>query len=274
MLRRRGAPPPSAEEERGDSNNGGDGSDRREGGAAKELSALLLSAMLLGNPQLSDAAAVTQGAAGTVDPTAQARLIAGLEKRLMSMTASSDSDAAAAAAASPAARADATTQKTVSAAGASDVEDAPRIQPMFVPPTAAPSSQTPAAAAEAAAARAPTQASSATTTTTTTSRSSSSKSKGPLITMKDYSFSIKLPELNLPPVAPITVPAEGSPFADLIDPKAVFKAPSSERVAAQPDFPGAGAVREALQSVARGEGVKDLAHALAVTAPKQADYHR
>lgn len=91
--------------------------------------------------------------------------------------------------------------------------------------------------------------------------------------MKDYSFSIKLPELNLPPVAPITVPEEGNPFADL-RPGAVFRAPSGDRVAAQPDLPGAGVVREALQGVARGEGVRDLADALAAAAPKQADYNR
>lgn len=290
MQQRRSRGERSAEVDNGDNN----GSGRREGGgAAKDLSALLLSAMLLGNPQLSDAAAVTQAAGGasTVDPTVQGRLIADLEKRLMSMP-TGDSDAAAApvpAAASPApaARAGAAApQKAAAGAGAADVEDAAaRIQPMFVPPTATPQTQAAPAAAAAAssaaaattaeapaapAAPAPTQASSP----AAGGGGGSSKSKEPLIKMKDYSFSIKLPELNLPPVAPITVPEEGNPFAGMRSPTAVFRAPSEERVAAQPDLPGAGVVREALQSVARGEGVKDLAHALAAAAPKQADYNR
>lgn len=290
MLRRgssRGGEPSAAaaatEEEK---EAAAEGANRREhGGAAKELSALLLSAMLLGNPQLSDAAAVTQAVGGggspTVDPTVQGRLIADLEKRLMSIPTAGDSDAsaapppAAAAAAAPAAA----PQKVVAAAAAADVDAAPRIQPMFVPPTATSETATeaaPAAPAPAPAAPAPTPpALSSTKTSSGTGGGSSSgkNSKEPLITMRDYSFSIKLPELNLPPVAPITVPEEGSPFAG-IQPGEVFRAPSGERVAPQPDLPGAGLVREALQGVARGEGVKDLAEALAAAAPKQADYNR
>lgn len=289
MLRRGGGKetPPSAEVDNGDK-----GSDRREGRAAKELSALLLSAMLLGNPQLSDAAAVTQaaaaggggGSASAVDPTVQGRLIADLENRLMRM-ATSDSDAAggadsaASAAAAPAARANTAPQKAVAATGAAEVDDdAPRIQPMFVPPAATSQAAAPATAqtpvpvpAPAAPEAPPAPKHAPSTATGGNSRRSSSKSKEPVIKMKDYSFSFKLPELSLPPVAPITVPEEGSPLPDMTP---LFKAPSGERVAAQPDLPGAGLVREALQSVARGEGVRDLANALAAVAPKQADYNR
>lgn len=270
---------PSSEE--GDSENSSSSGDdgpvgrRESGAAAKELSALLLSAMLLGNPQLSDAAAAATTAVGgggagspAVDPTAQGRLIADLEKKLMSIPSSnSNSNSGAGEAGRRAADAD-----------DADVVDAPRIQPKFVPPTAAAT----AVASDAAEAPAPEATApagwspSATTGAPGSSRSRSSnsnnigtKNKEPLIRMKDYSFSVKLPELNLPPVAPITVPEEGNPFAGAA--ATVLKAPSRERVEARPDLPGAGAVRGALQSVG---GVKDLADALANARPKQGDYNR
>lgn len=269
MLRRRSEP--SEEEEAAAAAAADNGQDRREVGAAKELSALLLSAMLLGNPQLSDAATVTSAG---LDPTVQGRLIADLEKRLLSLPDSDatapDTAAAAPPASSPAATAD-TTQQIAAAAAT----DAPRIQPMFVPPSSQTPSTAPSAAEEsppaaaAAAAAAPEAAAparaSAPQKITEKAPDVGGRKKEPLIKMKDYSFSIRLPELNLPPVEPITVPEEGSPIT--------FRAPSRERVAAQ-DFPGAGAVREALQGVARGEGVKELTDAIAAAQPKQADFYR
>ncbi|CAM9857015.1 unnamed protein product, partial [Scytosiphon promiscuus] len=79
--------------EDGDDNDGVAGRRGGGGGAARELSALLLSAMLLGNPQHAAAATQALGATDAADPTAvqQSRLIADLEKRLLSIPDSSTS---------------------------------------------------------------------------------------------------------------------------------------------------------------------------------------
>lgn len=231
--------PPDERPQRHDADSNGKGG----GGAAKEFSAALLSAMLLGNPQVSGAATAAAQAPGTAD---QNRLIADLERKLTSV---SSGPAAAAAASTADAPAGSTEAPTVAAT----VDSTPRVQSMFASP---PSSTTPPAAPAAAAAG-----------------QTSTPVPKPSIKMKEYKFTVKLPEFDVPTVGPITVPEEGNVFAG-VEPRAIFKAPSRERVLPQPDFPAAGAIRGALQSAGKGDGVKELTDAFAAAVPRQGDYNR
>lgn len=249
------SPPPDERPEHHDADSSGFSS-KGGGGAAKELSAALLSAMLLGNPQVSGAATAAAQAPSAAD---QNRLIADLERRFTSVssgpaTADTPGDTTATAPASPTGR-----TETATTAGAAATDDsAGRVQPMFVPPSSmTPQTDEAAPAGKRRGGDGP----------------SAAAAPKAAIKMKEYQFTVKLPEFDVPPVGPITVPEEGNVFAGM-EPPAIFKAPSRERVQPQPDFPAAGAVRGALESVGRGDGVKELTDAFAAAVPRQGDYNR
>lgn len=256
------APPPS-------SLRGSDGRGGRAGGS-KDVAALVLSALLLGNPQLSDAAATTTAAdVQGVDTATQNRLIADLEKKLTSLRVSSGQPAQAP-----------PTQASEAPTSASEEQEGSAESRQTQGATASPqqsyatagaqqaSQQAAAAAASGAGDSSPPQ-----TTAPATEAAAGAYTVGalgsiggkPMVKLQEYTFSVKLPELNLPPVGPITLPAEGG----------LFEAPgSAAKVEAVPDLPGGGALRDILVRVKKGDDVDGLLRSISAMVPKQADYYR
>ncbi|CAM9835366.1 unnamed protein product, partial [Laminaria digitata] len=229
------SPPPS-------SPRGADGRGGRPGGS-KDVAALMLSALLLGNPQLSDAAATTTAAASTggVDTATQNRLIADLEKKLTSLQVGAGSDHAPPTQASPEASTTSASEQQASTSAESrrTQNGATTASPESSAATtgAQQSSQQAQAAAAAAAAGAGASAAAGASSQAAagayTVGALGSIGGKPMLKLQEYTFSVKLPELNLPPVGPITVPAEGG----------LFGAPGSAgKVEAMPGLPGGEAV--------------------------------
>lgn len=235
----------------------------REGraGGGKDVAALVLSALLLGNPQLSDAATMTTPAAGAqgVDTATQNRLIADLEQKLTSLSASSgQQDQAPPSQASPTPASEQQAKANTESSRRSETATTTSAQSSTS--TAQQASQQAAVAAG----DAHTEAAAAGGGDYTIGTLGSVGGK-PIVKLQEYTFSVKLPELNLPRVGPITVPEEGGLFA----------APGSAgRVEAVPGLPGGGAVRDALVRAQKGEDVDGLLRSMAAMVPTQADYHR
>ena len=237
------------------------GSDGRGGraGGSKDVTALVLSALLLGNPQLSDAAAPTTaasaGAQGADTATQQNRLIADLENKLTSLHQP--------------AQAPPMTQASKAPASASEQQQAGSTESRRTEgATASPqqSSATAGGAQQASqqAAAAPADVSAAAAGAYTVGALGTIGGE-PIVKLQEYTFSVKLPELNLPRVGPITVPAEGG----------LFEAPGSAgKVEALPGLPGAEVVRDVLVRVQKGDDVDGLLRSISAMVPKQADYNR
>lgn len=226
-------------------------------GGSKDVAALVLSALLLGSPQLSDAATPSAGAvklakSQVVDTTAQDRLMADLERRLTRLSGSSDQ---------------ATAQAPAAASSSAASSHAPKPAAATVTLPAGDDSDAPQAAAAAAAESERISASPTTGAARGSTRPVGVIGNGePIVRLQEHTFSITLPELNLPPVGPITVPAEGG----------LFTKPTFGRVAASPALSEArGGVTRALGRAGWRSGAVDkVVDAIRGMVPKQADYNR
>lgn len=241
--------------------------------ASKDVAALVLSGLLLGNPQLSDAAATTTPATGAhgVDTATQSRLIEDLEKKLTSLSLGSASqpNQAEPSQASPTS---ASEQQQAGTESSRRSPAATTTAPQTSTATAQQAAQQAAVAAaaddSARAGATPSSPSSATTETVAAGGAYTIGTLGtiggkPMVKLQEHTFSVKLPELNLPSVGPITVPEEGG----------LFGAPAG-RVEAVPGLPGAEAVRNVLMRAQSGEDVDTLLRSMAAMVPTQAGYHR
>lgn len=238
-------------------------------GGNKDVAALVLSALLLGNPQLSDAAATTTaaaaGAQGVDTATQQNRLIADLEEKLTSLRVSSGQPAEA-----PPTRQVSEAPTSVSEQQQADSTESRRTEGATASPQQSSSATTAGAQqasqqqAAAAAAAADDDASAAAAGAYTVGALGTVGGE-PLVKLQEYTFSVKLPELNLPRVGPITVPAEGG----------LFGAPGSAgKVEAVPGLPGGEVVRDVLVRVQKGDDVDGLLRSISAMVPTQAGYHR
>lgn len=244
-------------------------------GGSKDIAALVLSALLLGNPELSEAAtpavdsAINQPARQQQDATTQQdRMIADLEKKLMDLSSSSSSsgnsdgggsgtaslpsnqqqEPGAAAGALSSAQESASAAASTAAASVSSVFSSLVDNNNSPPP---PPQQTPAPR-----------------TTTQSDPGKMSKEQQSLIKLQEYTFSVTLPELNLPTVGPITVPEEGSLLQGLGSGK-------GEKVEAAGDWNPLGrALRDVLVKAGSGDGARGLREAITGMMPKQAEYNR
>lgn len=239
------------------------GSDGRGGraGGSKDVAALVLSALLLGNPQLSDAAAPTTaasaGAQGADTATQQNRLIADLENKLTSLHQPAQAPPKTQASEAPASASEQQQAGSTESRRTESATASPQ-QSSATAGGAQQASQQAAADASAAAAGASAAAGAYTVGALGTIGGT------PIVKLQEYTFSVKLPELNLPRVGPITVPAEGG----------LFGAPGSRKVEAMPGLPGAEVVRDVLVRVQKGDDVDGLLRSISAMVPKQADYNR
>lgn len=246
-------------------------SEKDNGGAGKDVAALVLSVLLLGNPRLADAAAASSAV------SQQERLLTDLEQRLMNLPdgppqaaetslapaeIKTDSEAETRLRATREAIIEPTVQPKSPTSPSPDVNvplSAPDVSKPPSPTTAAPPAPTITAAPPPGANTEPTPAQKGSPLVEIEQES--------LVRMQEYTFSVMLPELNVKfaPVAPITVPAEGSLFGGL----------SVERVGPLSNLPPpAEAVRGALEMAGQGEGLQQLMRSIGNFVPKQADYHR
>lgn len=245
--------------------------EKDSGGAGKDIAALVLSVLLLGSPRLGDTAAASSAV------TQQEQLLSDLEQRLMNLpsgppqTAETSSAPAEIKTDSEAEmRSRATREPIIESTmqPKSPTSPAPEVK---TPLSASDVSKPPSLTTEAPPAPTITAVSPPVAKTESTPAQKRSllvgKEQESLVRMQEYTFSVKLPELNVKfaPVAPITVPAEGSLFGGL----------SVERVSPLSNLPPpAVAVRDALENAGRGEGLQELMRSIGNFVPKQADYYR
>lgn len=230
--------------------------------ASKDVAALVLSALLLGNPQLSDAATPVRavGAASWhPDATTQDRLLADLEEKLMSLPSPEDERSPSQEDATG--QSNAASSKEQSTREAAQQQQPTRTQAMGASP--------PSTTAAQQAARA--------TVDTSSADLGAAPSRGraptvgvigtgePIVKLQEYTFSVTLPELNLPPIAPITLPEEGG----------LFQMPKrSERVEASPNVPMGRVIKDVLVRAEKGGDVDSFFSAISAGMPKQAGYYR
>lgn len=245
--------------------------EKDSGGAGKDIAALVLSVLLLGNPRLADTAEASSAV------SQQERLLSGLEERLMNLpsgppqTAETSSAAAEIKTGSEAETRSRDTREPIiesTMQPKSPTSPAPEVK---APLSASDVSKPPSLTTEAPPAPTITAAPPPVAKTESTPAQKGSplvgKEQESLVKMQEYTFSVKLPELNVKfaPVAPITVPAEGSLFDGL----------SVERVEPLSNLPPpAGAIRNALEMAGRGEDLQELMSSIGNFVPKQADYYR
>lgn len=243
---------------------------------SKDVAAVVLSALLLGNPQLSDAAMSPVGAllgggaassSGRPDTTTtvtqQDRLMADLEKKLMTLPSPEDERPAPPPSSS---QEDATSERTATATASSSrqqqsIGDAAQQQQQQEPTV-----QTQAMGRAAYSADLGTAAQQSSRKPAPAVGAIGSGEGKPMVRLQEYTFSVTLPELNLPPIAPITLPEEGG----------LFQMPNKrfERVEASPSLPMGRAIRDALVRAEKGGDVANFFSAVSARMPKQADYYR
>ena len=266
-----GLPPSPAASRHSDCGTSEESSGR--GGGGKDVAALVLSTLLLWHPRLAEAASPNTLASLALSTVTQESLLADLEKKLMKSPSGPEQGAKASSSAPEEKEADSGAKTgspaTRDAAIQPTAEEQPPSPPTasdIVPLSASQDVPTSAAPAAPAVTAKPSAAPKIEPSPGLEVNSLRTEEKGPLVKFQEYTFTVKLPELNLKnaPVAPITVPEDGSPFGSAL---------SFERVRPLINL-FAEPARETLTSAGKRGGFPELARSIGGVVPRQADYDR